>query len=258
MHPLHNGSQVTARPARKTTSGTMGYFSESNDNNAPSYPGADFFNDQIDEFKEALAAAGVTYDPTKTDHLAKILTANSKAGFIKYNLFRGMPMSSVGPTPDQDVFLPAGRVELLRSEYQTVFQIVSASAFFTDQATIDADPRAYAGHWGTGDGATTFTTDDWALMMNIKVAGGYGAAGSTKEDHLQNILASTTGNLGIGSADGAFVASNSGPNNTNGGTAYRTLTFDASLVARTDTYTDTMGLFLDYYRVIPKGVFSYA
>ncbi len=66
MHPLHNGSQVTERPARKTTSGTMGYFSESNENGAPSYPGADFFNDQIDEFISALAAAGVTYDPTKT------------------------------------------------------------------------------------------------------------------------------------------------------------------------------------------------
>ncbi|MCG6350574.1 hypothetical protein, partial [Vibrio fluvialis] len=36
------------------------------------------------------------------------------------------------------------------------------------------------------------------------------------------------------------------------------IVLDASFVARTDTYTDTMGLFLDHYRVIPKGVFSYA
>ncbi len=56
-------------------------------------------------------------------------------------------MSSVGPAPDPDIFIPAGRVELLRSEYPTVFQIVSASAFFTDQATINANPRAYAGQW---------------------------------------------------------------------------------------------------------------
>ncbi len=191
----------------------------------------------------------------ETDPHTQYLT---RADFLKHMLFKGMPMSAVGPDPDPDIWLPAGRVELLRADYPTVFEIVSASDFFTDQATIDADPRAYAGHWGTGDGATTFTTDDWALMMNIKVAGGYGAAGSTKEDHLQNIMASVTGNLGIGSSDGAFVASNSGPNNTNGGTAFRTLTFDASLVSRTDTYTDTMGLFLDHYRVIPKGVFSYA
>jgi hypothetical protein len=181
----------------------------------------------------------------------------TRADFLKHMLFKGMPMSAVGPDPDPDIWLPAGRVELLREDYTTVFEIVSASTFFTDQATIDADPRAYAGHWGDGDGATTFTTDDWALMMNIKVAGGYGAAGATKEDHIQNIVASTTGNLGIGSFDGAFVASNSGPNNTNGGTAFRTLTFDASLVARADLYTDTMGLFLGHYRVIPKGAFSY-
>ncbi|MCG6350528.1 phage tail protein, partial [Vibrio fluvialis] len=111
----------------------------------------------------------------------------TRADWLKHMLFKGMPMSAVGPDPDPDIWLPAGRVELLRADYPTVFEIVSASAFFTDQATIDANPRAYAGHWGTGDGATTFTTDDWALMMNIKVAGGYGAAGTTKEDHLQNI-----------------------------------------------------------------------
>lgn len=79
MHPLHNGSQVTARPARKTTSGTMGYFSESNDNNAPSYPGADFFNDQIDEFKNALAVMGIAYDETKVDHLAQLFISVSKS-----------------------------------------------------------------------------------------------------------------------------------------------------------------------------------
>lgn len=79
MHPLHNGSQVTERPARKTTSGTMGYFSESNDNDAPSYPGADYFNDQIDEFKNALAVMGIAYDETKVDHLAKLFESVSRS-----------------------------------------------------------------------------------------------------------------------------------------------------------------------------------
>ncbi|MDW6017638.1 phage tail protein [Vibrio plantisponsor] len=195
----------------------------------------------------------------------------TRADFLKHMLFKGMPMSAVGPDPDPDFWLPAGRVELLRADYQTVFEIVSASDFFTDQATIDADPRAYAGHWGTGDGATTFTTDDWALMMNIKVAGGYGAAGSTKKDHIENItgkLTSTSGNEGMVfnspgqvAAVGALaledtVTSTIGGNLNN--TASNTLSFDASKSARTDTFTDTMGLFLDHYRVIPKGVFSYA
>lgn len=71
MHKLENGSQVTARPARKPTAGTAGYFSESNDGGAPSYPGADWFNDNIDEFQNALAAAGVAYDPSKLTHLAQ-------------------------------------------------------------------------------------------------------------------------------------------------------------------------------------------
>ncbi|WP_417585282.1 phage tail protein [Nitrincola sp.] len=183
----------------------------------------------------------------------------TRADWLKHMLFKGMPMSAVGPDPDPDIWLPAGRVELLRADYPTVFEIVSASALFTDQATIDADPRAYAGHWGTGDGATSFTTDDWALMMNIKVAGGYGAAGSTKEDHIQNITGTVGARDSVASATGAFEAvvwaSDVDANAIGSGYGFN---FDASRVARTDTYTDTMGIFLDHYRVIPKGVFSYA
>ncbi len=193
----------------------------------------------------------------------------TRADFLKHMLFKGMPMSAVGPDPDPDIWLPAGRVELLRADYPTVFEIVSASDFFTDQALIDADPRAYAGHWGTGNGETTFTTDDWALMMNIKVAGGYGAAGSTKEDHLQNITGSIASVFTVnnsfysGSANGALSVSNLSGANSNisvgtTGDKIFDMYFDASNVARTDTYTDTMGLFLDHYRVIPKGTFSYA
>lgn len=263
MHPLRNGSQVTARPARKTTAGTPGYFSESNDNNQPSYPGQDWFNDVIDEFLNALSAANITYVPGDLTHLAQLFSSSGKASFIKYNLFRGMPMSAVGPTPDPDIFLPAGRVELNRADYPTVFGIVSASAFYTSQATIDADPRQYAGYWGDGDGVNTFTTDDWALMMNIKVSGGYGSAGSTKEDHIQNITGSFNGaDQGGDSSDqwsGAFTYGTAGGSMSPGGSVIEVnTTFDASLVVRTDVFTDTMGLFLDHYRVIPKGVFSYA
>lgn len=199
-------------------------------------------------------------------HLPLYLT---RADWLKQMLFKGMPVSAVGPEPDPNIWLPAGRVELLRADYPTVFEIVSASAFFADQATINANPRAYAGHWGTGDGATTFTTDDWALMMNIKVAGGYGAAGSAKEDHIQNIVGTAspaTNSNGYSThmrdVSGVFdtnlkdtTVANISATATVGHT---NLSFDASRVVRTDTYTDTMGLFLDHYRVIPKGVFSYA
>ncbi|ELV8694263.1 phage tail protein [Vibrio fluvialis] len=191
----------------------------------------------------------------------------TRADFLKHMLFKGMPMSVVGPDPDPDIWLPAGRVELLRADYPTVFEIVSQSVYFGDQATINANPRAYAGHWGNGDGETTFTTDDWGLMMNIKVAGGYGAGGSTKEDHIQNITASMTGFIGNGgvvapsSPTGAFKTVSTGTNSILSGVSGQSSNygfgFDASLVARTSNITDTMGLFLDHYRVIPKGVFSY-
>lgn len=192
-------------------------------------------------------------------HLPQYLTRDD---WLKHMLFKGMPMSAVGPEPDPNIWLPAGRVELLRADYPTVFDIVSGSEFFKDQATIDADPRAYAGHWGTGDGVTTFTTDDWALMMNIKVAGGYGAAGSTKEDHIQNITGRVyTESLLNDQGEGALFIDGHG---TNGGTSDTTgnagyLNFDASRSAKTDPeFTDTMGLFLGWHRVIPKGVFNYA
>ncbi len=75
MHPLQNGSQVDNRPARKPTQGTAGYFSESNEQGAPSHPGQDFFNDQIEEFENALAVMGIPFVPGDTDHLAKMFAA---------------------------------------------------------------------------------------------------------------------------------------------------------------------------------------
>ncbi|MCG6365366.1 phage tail protein [Vibrio fluvialis] len=198
-----------------------------------------------------------------SDPHPQYLTRND---WLKHMLFKGMPMSAIGPAPDPDIFLPAGRVELNRADYPTVFDIVSASALYISQATIDADPRQYAGYWGDGDGVNTFTTDDWALMMNIKVAGGYGAAGSTKEDHIQNITGaarwSWNGSLANSNGSGVLSVASSGvsPGNTSGSDqgAQVLVSFDASRVARTSDITDTMGLFLDHYRVIPKGVFSYA
>lgn len=76
MHPLNNGSQVENVPALKPRVGTAGYFSESNDNGAPSYPGQDWFNAVIREFQGALSASGVAFDPDKFDHLQKLLDAN--------------------------------------------------------------------------------------------------------------------------------------------------------------------------------------
>ena len=234
-----------------------------------SYFNRDFIADYEAFFQRLMAEGGVTVNETPDTAPTSQFYSAFERSFYKSFLFMGLPISTVGYTPDPDIWLPAGRVVLLRSEYQTVFEIVSSYGL-TDQSTIDADPRAYAGHWGTGDGATTFTTDDWALMMNIKVAGGYGAAGSTKEDHIQNIAGTIWGytstsylSKSFGRADGAFSlqaagTENDAPVGQNGTTNGGAVRFDASRVARTSDITDTMGLFLDHYRVIPKGVFSYA
>ena len=76
MHPLNNGSQVEQVPELKPRVGIAGYFSESNEKGAPSYPGQDWFNAVIREFQAALSASGVEFDPDKFDHLQKMLVAN--------------------------------------------------------------------------------------------------------------------------------------------------------------------------------------
>lgn len=78
MHPLQNGSQVTERPANKPVSGLPGYFTESGENNVPSYPGADWFNNVIDEFLNALDQQGVSFDPDSDDNLSKCFSTVTK------------------------------------------------------------------------------------------------------------------------------------------------------------------------------------
>lgn len=80
MHPLRNGSQAEQRPASKPLTGLAGWFTESGDNNVPSYPGADWFNHVIAEFQNALAEMGVTFDPDSDAHLAQAF------GFVESKL----------------------------------------------------------------------------------------------------------------------------------------------------------------------------
>lgn len=101
MHPLQNGSQVTERPANKPISGLPGYFTESGDNNVPSYPGQDWFNDVIDEFLNALNEQGINYVPGETDHLAKMLEKKigGKVAFVTDGIFNP---PSKNPTYGED------------------------------------------------------------------------------------------------------------------------------------------------------------
>ena len=88
MHPLRNGSQSAERPAAKPVSGSPGWFTESGDSNKPSYPGQDWFNQNIAEFKNALAETGVTFDPNRDDHLQQSFAfVNSKFVDVNKSLF---------------------------------------------------------------------------------------------------------------------------------------------------------------------------
>ncbi|MGD1469027.1 glycosyl hydrolase family 28-related protein [Vibrio harveyi] len=81
MHPLQNGSQATERPANKPPSGLPGWFTESGENNVPSYPGADWFNKCIAELLNAAAASGLTFDPNSEDNLARAIAYTGTASF---------------------------------------------------------------------------------------------------------------------------------------------------------------------------------
>lgn len=99
MHPLQNGSQVTERPADKPVSGLPGYFTESGENNVPSYPGADWFNNVIDEFLNVINAGGAHFDTTKLNNLTKGikgLTNISVQSVVGGNVFPAIDILKVG------------------------------------------------------------------------------------------------------------------------------------------------------------------
>lgn len=78
MHPLQNGSQVETRPEKKPLSGQPGWFTESGENNVPSYPGQDWFNHVIAEFQMAIASLDIPFNPENDDHLTKAFEYLSK------------------------------------------------------------------------------------------------------------------------------------------------------------------------------------
>ncbi|KDM92902.1 phage tail protein [Photobacterium galatheae] len=60
-------------------------------------------------------------------------------------------------------YVKAQRIELSRSAYPKLWAVVQNASNLTAQAVIDADPKTYAAHYGTGNGTTTFTTPDYHL-----------------------------------------------------------------------------------------------
>lgn len=228
--------------------------------NVKDIDGNDLTGDDIYGFTQIVYRSGVDYF---------ILVKGYQQSFndllISSMIFSTTFNTGVGLTMNSDLWIPATGVELSRTDYPSAFTAVSALTNYMDQTTKDGDPETYAGYWGDGDGSTTFTAPNIALMEHLKAAGTYGSAGSSKEDHLQNLTGSfnvttylnaTTNGTGIFS--GTLTGQSPTENSAAGGSFDATfeIDLDASTQARTDTFTDTMGVFFDLYIFLPKGTFT--
>ncbi|MEZ8102160.1 hypothetical protein [Vibrio bivalvicida] len=183
MHPLNNGSQVENVPTLKPRVGIPGYFSESNDNGAPSYPGQDWFNAVIREFQNALAASGVAFDPNNFDHLQKLLNGAGK------NLAESLVGMTSAFHTDQTIpgWVDARGGYISRFGDSLLWNHAQASGLVVSQALKDADPIFYAMHFGDGDGTTNFTLPNHHLGHFIR---GYPAGtslGLIQSDAIRNI-----------------------------------------------------------------------
>ncbi|CAK3192729.1 Phage Tail Collar Domain [Vibrio crassostreae] len=265
MHYLNNGSQVENVPPLKPRVGTRGYFTESNDDGSPSYPGQDWFNAVIREFQTAATDGGITFDPDRFDHLSRFIQSlgtnavyDGLVGFV-------LPDSTMQVSPDR-AFLADG-AEYNRADYPKLWNKVNGTAMLVSQSLINADPETYAANYGDGDGSTTFTLPNYGLRPHLAAAGAFGAVGTTVEDHIQNIMGNlSTGDSGttlgtfvsgVGFTDGPFdVDYGSDSNRVNNATTVGTgsnrkfkATFDAARVARTGSYTEVNSSFVNFYIV---------
>ncbi|OEE50488.1 hypothetical protein [Vibrio anguillarum] len=271
MHKLQNGSQVAVRPARKPQIGTGGYFSESNDSSAPSYPGQDFFNDCIDEFSNALAAAGIAYDPLDLTHLSRAIQELGKSAV--YDDLVGFIL------PDSASIFPLARAFLCDgsdyavADYPKLMSRVLNTPIMVAQTLIDANPEEYAANYGISADGLSFTVPNYPLRPHVAAAGVFGVVGATVADKIQNMtgrfgtwvksngyrqsmtdlsgafggaLIGGDGDTGAGYRDDdiAVVAKNMGAG-SDGISAL--VKFDASRVARTGTYTEVNSSFLNFY-----------
>ncbi|HIF9400266.1 TPA: hypothetical protein ACX6RY_000173 [Photobacterium damselae] len=185
MHPLNNGSQVADKPAPKPRIGSPGWFTESGDKGAPSYPGQDWFNAVIAEFQNALTAQGVHFNPDNFDHLAKLFNRGHDA-------LIGKPLVSFSRTPAQGT-LRANGAEIARADYPKLWQWANDNQLVIAQATKDSDPFGKSAYYGTGNGSTTFTVPHFHQGQVFRGASSLGSFLETQGDAIRNITARVRG-----------------------------------------------------------------
>ncbi|HCG7934342.1 TPA: hypothetical protein NJ875_000663 [Vibrio parahaemolyticus] len=182
MHPLQNGSQVIERPAKKPTSGFPGYFTESGDNNIPSYPGQDWFNDVIDEFLNALSSQGVTFLPNKTDHLAKALAnavTSGQESLIDGSIYKG----SNGVYVQDGDTVPAGitHLSILVNDTPTILVAWDTLTLPANVTSVPVSDNGFSGYdVVTDQGTFEFLTIEKAMLRRSGFVSGWGAAPLTE------------------------------------------------------------------------------
>ncbi|WP_153446921.1 phage tail-collar fiber domain-containing protein [Vibrio algicola] len=237
----------------------------------------DDIQQQIDDLNTALNNTNTHVQSVDDELEAHKVASDPHSQYAKRNeLLRALAFTpvfnaGVGYVPNPDFVAPSVGQKCYVSEYETAWSLIQNFTNLIDEATkaasITDGSKTYAGWWGYGADETGayFTTPNKPQYMHDKAAGVYGSAGEFKEDHVQNIEGNINirgfnefGTLVSGGTGALRYKSGANTNNTSAQSDIGTQSnvyFDASLSARTDTFTDIMGAFLDSFIWLPKGVF---
>ena len=186
MHPLNNSSQVMQPPAPKPRIGGPGYFSESNDSGAPSYPGADWFNAAIMEFMNTLSVAGVEFSADSFTNLAESVSALSASAIDAHvgqedphpQYAKKTDLVGVGSTfTKAETSAPAFMIAGGQLKTATAFSVVVDDTIITHTANeVISTPVLLVGV----DYAIYATADGLVVSNNFTVPDGYTAENSRR------------------------------------------------------------------------------
>lgn len=180
------------------------------------------------------------------------------------DMFVGLILPDSTAVVGRDMAFLADGSTYNRADYPKLWSKIQGTSIVVAQADKDTDPEINSAKYGDGDGTTTFTLPNYSLRPHLAAAGGFGAVGTTTEDQLQNITGSfrfgystSAGFVSIsGSEGGSFFGTNSQGDRVlstdsavigNNSNRSDQVNFDASLTARTGTYTEVNSSFVNYY-----------